>query len=120
MKADLRTISRAYCAIVALLLIALGLHAWAADRNANLYFGALLCGTGLFMVAGLFGSITRVLAMLGLSGAVALLAFAFSLGLLVLHGEAPSAGTWTVWAIELLAGGVAGVLARELYRDVIG
>ncbi|GAC1621816.1 MAG: hypothetical protein NVS9B10_05030 [Nevskia sp.] len=109
MKADLRLIGRLYCALIALLLIALGFSIWHADRDRP-YLGAMLCGTGAFMAAGLFG----------LCVAVALLSFAFSLGLLLLHGEVPGTGTWSVWAIEIVAGGVAAVLARQLYRDVVG
>ncbi len=114
---DLKLLGRAYCALVALLLVGLGIGAW-ADRD-NLYLGAMLCGTGLFMVAGLFGSMTRVLAMLGLCTAYSLVALAFSIGLLVLHGEAPSAGLMSVWIAEIVLGGIAASLARSLYRDVI-
>jgi len=113
------TPGRIYCGLIAMLLIGLGLSTWSDDR-ANLFLGAILCGVGVFMSAGLFGRPARVLAMLGLCVAFSLLSFAFSLGLLVLHGEAPSTGTLTVWAIELSAGSVAATLARSLYRDVVG
>lgn len=123
MKADqrpgLHTFGRLYCAFMALLLIGLGVSAWSASRD-NLYLGAMLCGVGVFMLAGLFGSITRVLALLGLSAAFALLSFAFSLGGLLLRGAAPGSGTLTVWAIELMAGGLATVLARSLYHEMTG
>lgn len=116
MKPDLQLVARLYCALIAGLLIALGISTW-ADADGNLYIGGLLCGCGLFMVAGLFGRATRLLAMLGLCAAFTGLAFAFSLGSRLLAFEMPTSATLGVWALELMAGGIAAALARGLYLD---
>ena len=116
MNADLLLVARLYCALTAGLLIALGLGTW-ADADGNLYTGGLLCGCGLFLLAGLFGSRTRLLALLALCAAFATIAFAFSLGTRLLALELPTKNTLGVWALELMSGGIAAALARSLYLD---
>ncbi len=119
MKPGTALLARVYCGLAAGALIWLGLAAWQAGRD-NIYLGAMLCGVGLFMIAGLFGGTTRLLAMVGLCIVFALLSFAFSLGMLVLRQETPDAGIVSVWATELIAAALGGVLARRMYGATIG
>lgn len=107
--------ARLYCAVVGATLIALGLAAWDWDRG-NPFFGALLGGAGLFLVAGTFGRATRLVALLSLCALVAGGAFVSGLGYLVLALEVPAWRTLGLLAIELGTALLAVRLARRLDR----
>jgi hypothetical protein len=108
--------ARLYCAVVGATLIALALAAWNADRS-NPYIGALLGGTGLFLVAGTFGRATRLTAMLSLCALFAGGAFVSGLGFLVLALAIPTFAQLGVLAIKLVAALLAISLARRMYRQ---
>lgn len=113
---DATFVARLYCAVAGATLIALGLAAWNADRS-NPYIGALLSGTGLFLVAGTFGRPTRLTAMLSLCALFAGGAFISGLGFMVLALSIPTWAQLGVLTIKLAAALLAIVLARQLYRQ---
>lgn len=115
MRLDPVFMARLYCAVVGATLIALGLAAWEADRS-NPYIGALLGGSGLFLIAGTFGRATRLTALLALCALVAAGAFVSGLGYLLLALRIPEWPTLGLLAIELAAALLAVHLARRLYR----
>ena len=108
--------ARLYCAVAGAALIALGLAAWKADRS-NPYTGALLFGSGLFLVAGTFGRPSRLTSMLSLCALFAGGAFVSSLGFLVLAMAIPSWAQLGLLALKLSAALLAIALARRMYRQ---
>lgn len=115
-QADATFAARLYCAVAGATLIALALAAWDADRS-NPFIGALLGGSGLFLVAGTFGRPTRLTAMLSLCALFAGGAFISGLGYLVLALAIPSWAQLGVLAIKLAAALLAISLARRMYRQ---
>lgn len=108
--------ARLYCAVAGATLIALGLAAWDADRG-NPAIGALLSGSGLFLVAGTFGRASRLISMLSICALLAGGAFISGLGFLVLALSLPTAAQLGALALKLGAALLAVSLARRMYRQ---
>lgn len=115
-RLDLRFAAKLYCTATGAVLIALGLSAWGVDR-ANPIIGAMLAGTGLFLIAGSFGRPTRLTAMLAICALCFGAAFLAGLGYALLALSLPSWPVLRLLLIELVAAVVATVLARRMYLE---
>lgn len=109
--------ARLYCAVAGATLIALGLAAWDADHG-NPMIGALLAGSGLFLVAGTFGRPSRLVSMLSICALLAGGAFISGLGFLVLAMAVPTWQQLGVLGLKLGAALLATQLARRMYRQL--
>lgn len=109
--------ARLYCAVAGATLIALGLTAWDADRG-NPYIGALLSGSGLFLVAGTFGRASRLVSMLSICALLAGGAFVSGLGFLVLALAMPTWAQLGALVLKLIAALLAVALARRIYQQI--